>query len=40
MGAAKKTVVYLPKLRVPQYLFVFDIRYYIKILLIYSKFLK
>ena len=39
MGNAKKTVIHVPKLRVGQYLFFFDICYYLQISLIYSKFL-
>ena len=39
-NAKKITVIPISKLRVSQYLFLFDIRYYLKISLIYSKFLK
>ena len=35
-----KIVTHIPKLRVGQCSFLFDIRYYLKISLIYSKFLK
>ena len=35
----KKTGIHIPKLRVGQYLFLFDIRYYFKISLTCSKFL-
>ena len=31
MGNAKKAVIHIPKLRVRQYLFLFDIPYYLKI---------
>ena len=40
MGNAKKTVIHNPKLRIGQYLLLFDIRYYLKISLICSKFFK
>ena len=39
MGGAEKTVIHIPKLRVRQYLLLFDIRYCLKISLICSKFL-
>ena len=39
-GNAKKTVIHIPKLRFTQYLFVFDISYYLKVSMIYSKFFK
>ena len=31
MGYAKKTVIHIPKLMVGQYLFFFDIRYYLEL---------
>ena len=37
IGITKKTVIYIIKLSVVQYWFVFDIRYYLKLSLIYSK---
>ena len=40
MGNAEKTTIHIPKLSVGQYLFLFDIGYFLKILLTYSKFLK
>ena len=40
MGNAKKTVIHIPKLRVGRYLFLFDVRQFLKISQIYSKFLK
>ena len=40
IGNAKKNVTHIPKLRAAQHLFVFDIRYYLKISLTYSKLLK
>ena len=40
MENTNKTVIHIPKLRVGQYLFLFDICYYLKVSLIYSKFLK
>ena len=40
MGNAKKTVIHNPKLRVGQYLLLFDIRYYLKISMICRTFLK
>ena len=39
MGDAEKTVIHIPKLRVGQYLLLFDIRYYLKISQICCKFL-
>ena len=39
MANAKKTLTHIPKLRVVQYLFLSEIRYYLKFSLIYSKFL-
>ena len=38
MGNAKKTVINIPKLSVGQYLLIFDICYYLKTSLIYSRF--
>ena len=40
MGNAKKTVIHIPELTVGQYLFFFDIGYYLKISLTYNQFLK
>ena len=40
MGNAKKVLIHIPKLKVGQYLLLVDIRYCLKISLIYSKFLK
>ena len=39
MGNTEKTVIRIPKLKVGQYLLLFDIRYFLKIPLICSKFL-
>ena len=39
MCNVKKTVIHIPKLRVGQYLLLFDMSYYLKISLICSKFL-
>ena len=39
MGNTKKTVIHIPKLRVGQYLLLFDVGYYLKVSLICSKFL-
>ena len=40
MEKAKKTVTHISKHKASQYLVLFNIRYYLKISLIYSKFLK
>ena len=40
MGNTNITVIHIPKLKVGQYLFSFDVRYYLKTILIYRKFLK
>ena len=37
MGNTNKTDIYIAKLRVGQYLFLFDICYYLEVSLIYSK---
>ena len=39
MCNVEKTVIHIPKLGVGQYLLLFDISYYLKTSLIYSKFL-
>ena len=40
MGNAKKKLIHIPKLRIGQYLLLCDLRYYLQISLIYSKFMK
>ena len=40
MGNTKKTVTDIPKIKVGQYLFLFDIRYYLKVTLTYRKLLE
>ena len=40
MGNTNETLIHIPKLRAGQYFFLFHIRYYLKISLIYNKFWK
>ena len=40
INSKKKAVIPIPKLRIWQYLFLFDIRYCLKISVIFSEFMK
>ena len=40
MGNTNRTVILIPKPKAGQYLFLFHVRYYLEVSLIYNKFLK